>query len=118
MIYMYVGLAGSLGAILRYLVGLLLFSDFLFPYATLLVNLVGCYALSYLTSRVFRFSSQLKTAIGTGFIGAFTTFSAFSVDTVKLFEQEKVFLAFIYIVISVVGGIIMSNLGWKKEVEK
>ncbi|MFJ8063358.1 fluoride efflux transporter CrcB [Psychrobacillus sp. NPDC096426] len=118
MIYIYVGLAGALGAISRYLVGLILFPDTHFPFATLVINLVGCYTLAYLTSRVFRISSQLKTVIGNGFIGAFTTFSAFSVETVKLFEQEKVLFAFVYIVLSIVGGTVMSNLGWKKEVEE
>ena len=54
--------------------------------------------------------------IGTGFLGSFTTFSALSVETVELFEQGKVLLAFLYIVVSIVGGIFMSNLGWKKEV--
>lgn len=115
MIYLYIGLAGSLGAISRYLVGIIFFSNSVFPFATLLVNLVGCYALAYLTSRVFCMSSQLKTVIGAGFLGSFTTFSAFSVETVQLFEQEKV-LAFVYIVVSIVGGIVMSNIGWKKEV--
>lgn len=114
--YLYIGLAGSLGAISRYLVGIIFFSNSLFPFATLLVNLVGCYALAYLTSRVFFLSSQLKTVIGTGFLGSFTTFSALSVETVQLFEKEKVLLVFVYIVISIVGGIVMSNLGWKKEV--
>ncbi|TQR08444.1 fluoride efflux transporter CrcB [Psychrobacillus soli] len=116
LIYLYIGLAGSLGAISRYLVGILFFSNSLFPFATLLVNLVGCYALTFLTSRFFSLSSQLKTVIGTGFLGSFTTFSALSVETVELFEQGKMLLAFLYIVVSIVGGIFMSNLGWKKEV--
>ncbi|WP_144511034.1 fluoride efflux transporter CrcB [Bacillus sp. FJAT-22090] len=118
MIYLYIGIAGALGAISRYFIGHLLFSHTLFPFATLLVNLVGCYALAYLTSRVFHFSNQLKTAVGTGFIGSFTTFSALSVETVELFEQGYVLLALIYLVISIGGGIIMSNLGWKKEVSE
>lgn len=115
LIYLYIGLAGSLGAISRYLVGIIFLSNSLFPFATLLVNLVGCYALAYLTSRVFFLSSQLKTVIGTGFLGSFTTFSALSVETIELFEQGKVLLAFLYIIISIVGGIFMSNLGWKKR---
>ncbi|SER90933.1 fluoride efflux transporter CrcB [Psychrobacillus sp. OK032] len=116
MIYLYIGLAGALGAISRYLVGIFFFSNSPFPFATLLINLVGCYALAYLTSRFFCLSSQLKTVVGTGFLGSFTTFSALSVETVELFEQGKVFLAFLYIVVSIVGGIFLSNLGWKKEV--
>lgn len=118
MIYFYIGLAGSLGAISRYLVGTVFLSDSIFPFATLLINLVGCYALAYLTSRFSFLSSQLKTVIGTGFLGAFTTFSALSVETVKLFEHGKISMALLYIVVSIVGGILMSNLGWKKEVSE
>lgn len=118
LIYLYIGIAGALGAISRYIVGILFFSDSLFPFATLFVNLVGCYALAFITSRVFHFSNQLKTAIGTGFIGSFTTFSALSVETVGLFEQDHVLLAVIYLALSIVGGIILSNLGWKKEVKE
>lgn len=116
MIYLYIGLAGALGAISRYLIGIIFLSNSLFPFATLVVNLVGCYALAYLTSKVFFLSDQLKTVIGTGFLGAFTTFSALSVETVQMFEQGKVWMAFLYVVVSIVGGILMSNLGWKKEV--
>lgn len=118
MIYFYIGLAGSLGAILRYLVGIIFLSNSLFPFPTLVVNLVGCYALAFLTSRVFFLSSRLKTVIGTGFLGAFTTFSALSVETVKLFEHGKVWMALLYIVVSIIGGILMSNLGWKKGVSE
>ena len=116
LIYFYIGLAGALGAISRYLVGIFFYSNSSFPFATLLVNLVGCYALAYLSSRKFSFSSQLKMVIGTGFIGAFTTFSALSVETIRLFEQGKLLLAFMYIIVSILGGVFMSNLGWKKEV--
>ncbi|MFJ5768305.1 fluoride efflux transporter CrcB [Psychrobacillus sp. NPDC093180] len=116
MIYLYIGLAGALGAISRYLVGIFFYTSSSFPFATLFVNLVGCYALAYLSSRITYFSSQLKAVIGTGFIGSFTTFSTLSVETIQLFEQGKVLLAFVYILVSIVGGIFMSNLGWKKEV--
>lgn len=116
LIYLYIGLAGALGAISRYLVGIFFYTSSPFPFATLFVNLVGCYALAYLSSRITYFSSQLKTVIGTGFIGSFTTFSTLSVETIQLFEQGEVLLAFVYILVSIVGGIFMSNLGWKKEV--
>ncbi|QUG42350.1 fluoride efflux transporter CrcB [Psychrobacillus sp. INOP01] len=118
MVYMYIGFAGSLGAIARYLIGVFMIPESGFPFATLLVNLVGCYALAFITSRSLPFSYKLKTAIGTGFLGSFTTFSAFSVETITMIENGQIVLAIIYITLSVVGGIIMSNVGWKNEVTK
>ena len=47
MMYLYIGLAGAIGAIARYLLGIIMVSDSVFPFATLLVNLTGCYALAY-----------------------------------------------------------------------
>ncbi|TQR18451.1 fluoride efflux transporter CrcB [Psychrobacillus vulpis] len=121
MVYLYVGLAGTLGALTRYLLGIIFFSNSGFPLDILTVNLVGCYILAFLTSRVFHKSNlttNVKTAISTGFLGSFTTFSAFSVETVELFQQGEVLLSVLYVAISSVGGIIMSNLGWKNEVRK
>lgn len=116
--YMYIGIAGALGAITRYLIGVMMISESVFPFATLLVNLTGCYALAFITSRSLPISKKLKSAIGTGFIGSFTTFSAFSVETITMIDDGQIGLAVLYIILSVVGGIIMSNLGWKYEVEK
>lgn len=111
--YFYVGIAGAMGAIARYVIGLVFFSQSVFPFATLCVNLMGCFALAFITSRSM-FSERLKVAVGTGFLGSFTTFSAFSVETVHLFHNGTTILAFTYIGVSMVGGILMSNLGWKK----
>lgn len=118
MVYLYIGLAGALGACARYFISLMMLSDSVFPYATLLVNLAGCYALAFITSRKLPVSDHLKSAIGTGFIGAFTTFSAFSVETVTLIDNGFISQAIVYIILSMVGGIIMSNLGWKVEVTR
>lgn len=116
--YVYIGIAGALGAISRYLIGNMMFSQTIFPFATLSVNLIGCYALAFLTTRVIGISHKLKTAIGTGFLGSFTTFSAFSVESVRLFQSGNTILAIVYIALSMVGGIIMIKLGWKQEVSK
>ncbi|MEK3980929.1 fluoride efflux transporter CrcB [Psychrobacillus sp. FSL K6-2836] len=118
MVYMYIGIAGALGAIARYSIGVIMISESGFPFGTLLVNLVGCYALAFITSRTLPFSNKLKSAIGTGFLGSFTTFSTFSVETIAMIENEQVVLAIIYITLSIVGGIIISNFGWKNEVTK
>lgn len=118
MVYLYIGLAGAIGAISRYLISIMMLTDAVFPLATLLVNLTGCYALAFIMSRTLPITDNLKSAIGTGFIGSFTTFSAFSVETLTMIDNDYIGLAMLYIMLSVVGGIILSNLGWKTEVTK
>ncbi len=118
MSYLYVGLAGGLGAICRYVIGFYIAPSSSFPFSTLLVNLIGCFALAFVLSRTERFSYKLRLALGTGFLGSFTTFSAFSVETILLVEQSEYALALIYLICSIIGGMISSNLGWKKEVKE
>ncbi|RLL45472.1 fluoride efflux transporter CrcB [Oceanobacillus piezotolerans] len=121
MVYFWVGIAGAFGAILRYLIGVTFFTASSFPYATLFINLFGSYLLAVLTTRIFRkttLPSHLTTAIGTGFVGSFTTFSALSVETVELFRNENLFLGFLYVFISITGGLIMSRLGFDMESEE
>jgi CrcB protein len=114
--YLWVGIAGILGAILRYWIGITFVTHSSFPFATLTINLVGSFLLAWLTSNIFRKVSVpliLATAIGTGFIGSFTTFSSFSVETVTLFRNGEALLGFSYVFVSIVGGLIMSRLGFK-----
>lgn len=121
--YFFVGIAGALGAMLRYIIGIIFFTDSSFPYATLCINLIGSFLLAWLTYGLFKRSSlspEVKTAITTGFIGSFTTFSAVSVETVSLFQNGYVLLGVFYIFLSIFGGIFMSQIGFKmsKEVPK
>lgn len=123
MIYLWIGIAGMLGAILRYLISVLFFTDSLFPLATLAINLLGSFLLAWLTSHAFKkvcLSPHLSTAIGTGFIGSFTTFSALSVETIRLFQSGNHFLGLVYVLVSLFGGLTMSYLGFNisKEVQK
>lgn len=114
LLYLLVGIAGSLGAALRYSLSLLLFNETGFPFSTLCINLIGCFLLTYLTAGLFSKSNipaNIKTAIGTGFIGSFTTFSAFSVETLTLFINDEIMLGITYIAISLIGGLLMSSLG-------
>lgn len=123
MIYFFVGIAGTLGAILRYVIGVSLFTNTTFPYATLIINLIGSFLLAWLTTNLFRkipISPAFATAIGTGFVGSFTTFSTLSVETVKLFQNGNILIGLFYIIISIIGGLAMSRLGFNvnKEVQK
>ncbi|MEG0662277.1 MAG: CrcB family protein, partial [Anaerovoracaceae bacterium] len=81
-ILFYTVLMGMLGAGSRYLIGLLFGS----PLSTLTVNFLGCFLLAMVFDYFeTRWPKDLVGAVGTGFIGAFTTFSAFSTETVNLF---------------------------------
>lgn len=119
MVYFYVGVAGAIGAILRYLISLVPFNQTtLFPYSTLAVNLIGSFFLAWLTTQLFKrvtIRTNIQTAISTGLIGSFTTFSTFSVETVQLFQNGQVLLAVIYVLVSMIGGLFFSYLGFQKE---
>ncbi len=116
MIYFYIGLAGALGAICRFLVAIIItpFNNSVFPYETLVVNLAGSFALSFLTflslSR-WRQKENLRLAVTTGFIGSFTTFSTFSLELVNLLKYQQYILALLYVAISLVGGLLLAWAG-------
>ncbi|MFS1513329.1 fluoride efflux transporter CrcB [Chengkuizengella sp. SCS-71B] len=115
-IYLYIGLAGFLGANLRFMISEFTYSsDYFFPTGTLLCNLIGCFALGWFSEymKTSKLSVKIKTAISTGLIGSFTTFSAFSIETISLIQDHKVFIAVIYIFVSFIGGSFFVWLGYK-----
>ncbi len=84
---LYVGLGGFIGCILRYLVNLLAPKLFgaQFPYATLIVNTLGAFLIGLImTLGENRISPEARVFLVTGILGGFTTFSAFSYETVSL----------------------------------
>jgi len=86
-----------------------------FPYNTLIVNLIGCFFLSLVVkclSTSPRLSKNFVNGLGTGFLGSFTTFSTFSVEVSRLFMQGAFFFAACYTVISVFGGFLAAGLGF------
>ncbi|MED3662835.1 fluoride efflux transporter CrcB [Ureibacillus sp. FSL K6-8385] len=116
MIYLYVGLAGALGAILRYWIGTVFLPGSVFPWSTLFVNLTGAFLLAWLTTSIFKkyhLPPDIAAAISTGFIGSFTTFSALSVETVELFENGHAVMGMAYVFASIAGGLIMSRIGFR-----
>ncbi|KAA6470363.1 fluoride efflux transporter CrcB [Bacillus cereus] len=118
MVYIIVGIAGILGALSRYYLGLNIdaFWNHTFPLATLLINLIGCFVLSWITTYISRlniFPPEIVTGIGTGFVGSFTTFSTFSVETVKLINHSEGILVILYVCFSMLGGLLMSGIGYK-----
>lgn len=111
-----VGIGGFLGAILRYKMGTWIPAWGGFPIGTLTINMLGCFFLAWfltITSKQLNINPNLRLGIGTGFTGAFTTFSTFSVETVNLIANHQWSLAIIYVLLSVFGGIILAVLGAK-----
>jgi CrcB protein len=101
-----VALGGAIGSVLRYLVGLA--SGWLlgpgFPWGTLAVNIAGSLAMGLvigLAASKFQLTNELRVFIATGFLGGFTTFSAFSLDFALLFERRDYGLAGLYLAGSV-----------------
>ena len=91
MVYVLIGAAGTLGAILRYLIGISLFTNSAFPHATLTINLIGSFLLAWLTTGLFKktsLPSAITTAIGTGFI-IHLQHSHIKFRTVTCFKTER-----------------------------
>ncbi|UNK19890.1 fluoride efflux transporter CrcB [Paenibacillus sp. N3/727] len=112
---LFVGAGGFGGTLLRYGLDEIIPAPLNgFPAAILFINLAGClflgWFLTYCLSST-HISTQVRLLIGTGFTGAFTTFSTFTVDTVRLIGNGQNAVAVIYVVISVVGGLLMSCIG-------
>lgn len=98
-----VAIGGAAGAVARYGVGLgaARWLGLAFPWGTLAVNVVGGLAMGVLAARVGPEQETLRLALGVGVLGGFTTFSAFSLETVKLMEHQPG-LAMLYVAASVV----------------
>jgi len=116
MLYLGIVFAGGMGALLRYLLGRLTMSLqwSALPLGTLLANLIGCFLIGYLSwVLVYRWplSQNLQIIIITGFLGGFTTFSAFSLEVISMFQQEANIRALAYVSINVVLCILMTFLG-------
>lgn len=112
-----VALGGSFGAVFRFLVstGIYQWLGRGFPYGTLVVNIVGSFLLGLLTESLvvqrISFAHDYRFAILVGFIGAFTTFSTFSLETFYLIEQGSFTKAIGNILVSVATCILAVWLG-------
>ena len=111
-----IGCGGAVGAVMRYVLGfrITLLAGNAFPWGTLFVNIVGCFLAGLLlTLFVTRIplSHLLRNGIQIGFLGGFTTFSAFSIDAIVLFDQGLWLRGVLYIVTSVIVSLLGAYLG-------
>jgi fluoride exporter len=107
---------GSLGAVSRYGVGLLTAKVWgtHFPWGTLIVNLAGCFLIGLifaLADRVRLLTPDVRLLVITGYLGALTTFSSFSIETVNAGRSGMALLPLVNILINNVGGFALTFLG-------
>ena len=111
-----VAAGGALGSVGRYLVGVFAIRVFgpNFPWGTFIVNIVGSLVIGFMAEAVARAlnqSAEMRMLIVTGFLGGFTTFSSFSLDTMYLIERGEVMTAILYIAASVGLALIAVTAG-------
>ena len=115
MTLLWVMIAGGLGSGSRYLVGrwALTALGASFPYGTVIVNLVGCFALGMVAqlSLAGMMNPEVRTAVAVGFLGGFTTYSSFNQDTIALFSSGAVGAAGLNVAITLIGGLAAGALG-------
>ncbi len=108
---------GAFGALARYGLGLVLPEPDGWPLPTLLINLSGALALGALLEGLSRRGPDsgrlrfLRLLLGTGFMGAFTTYSTLAVDAVHLFDSGRSVAAFAFLGASLFGGILAAVAG-------
>lgn len=112
-----IGLAGLAGTLLRYwLSGVVARRQGeSFPWGTLVVNLFGCFlagAVFYIAEERFLLSPNVRTIVLIGFLGGFTTFSSYGLQTFTLLRDGEFFLATINIAASNVLGLLMVWVGY------
>lgn len=111
-----IGAGSFIGGVFRYLLSLLIQTKMItkFPLSTLIINIIGCFFIGI----VFGFfdkgqmSHEWKCFFATGLLGGFTTFSAFSNETFILFREGNIGYAFIYILASVLFGLLATYIAY------
>ena len=111
-----IGCGGAVGAMMRYGLELrvTLLAGSAFPWGTLLVNVVGCFLAGLLFALAVTripLSDLLRNGLQIGLLGGFTTFSAFSIDAITLFDQGLWLRGLLYIVTSVIVSLLGAYLG-------
>ena len=109
--FVWVGVGGAVGSVIRYAVGLRL-SGAGWPWATLTVNVVGSFLIGFLlTWGLARLPSALTVPLTVGLVGGFTTFSTFAWESLELIGSGRPWQATAYLLTSVSGGILAAVLG-------
>jgi len=114
--YIFIGIGGMLGAILRYVIKNIHIYHYkeVIPINTLLINISGCLLLALILTiafEVFEFDADIRLGVATGFLGAYTTFSTLCKETVNLMNQGDYYSALSYIGFSTMLGLAAAYFG-------
>ncbi len=106
-----VGVGGGIGSMFRYLTSVLVTKHYQtsFPWATFIVNVLGCLIIGMITGLLVRHQSSnpdMKYLFTTGFCGGFTTFSAFASENISLMHSGHTFTVILYIASSILAGLL------------
>jgi CrcB protein len=108
-------LGGAAGSLLRVWLAQAVTSDVAtWPWATFIVNVSGCFALGLIATHLRERPPEAPhwhPLLGTGFCGAYTTFSTMQLELVRMIDHERVVLAIGYALASVVAGYLAINAG-------
>ncbi|MCU0417702.1 MAG: fluoride efflux transporter CrcB [Cytophagaceae bacterium] len=113
----WIGVGGGLGSICRYLLHVLFVRlkwTGSLPWYTISANVIGCFLVGWLMGYFFKnqqLDSSLKFFLINGFCGGFTTFSAFSYESVSLYSQQS-YTAYLNVIITFVFSIAATKMGW------
>ena len=112
--FIYVGIGGAIGAILRYSISLIPFKGD-FPLLTLITNAIGAFAIGVVAAFAAKNSAppQVILFIKTGICGGFTTFSTFSLEAYNLFTAHNYALGALYVILSVILCLAGVHMGMK-----
>ncbi|MBF2480568.1 fluoride efflux transporter CrcB [Listeria seeligeri] len=109
--FLLVGFGAALGAMLRYGISVFVKSKWKtnFPYATFFINITGSFLLGFLVSSAIGPAWQLL--LGTGFMGGYTTFSTFKVESMELKWKANYRVLFSYLGLSYIFGLVAAFVG-------
>ena len=110
-----VGAGGMIGSISRMIILKLNIYNISLPLNTFLVNIIGCFIVGILIKYSAGVSKEIAEYLNyfliIGFCGGFTTFSAYSVDSLNLLNEDKIVMFLVYSVLSSIIGILFCYLG-------
>ena len=115
--FMLVGVAAAFGAWLRWLITYFLSTvDPSLPHGTLAVNLIGGLfigiSFAAIQSTSIDVSEEIKLILNVGFLGAFTTFSTYSMELLNLFLKGEIALGIFFGALNVIGALLFCFIGW------
>ena len=110
-----IGLGSGIGGMFRFIISYLTatYNYKNFPLGTFTVNIIGCFLMGFIFHLIIenQWPDSLKFFLLTGVLGGFTTFSAFSLETIKLIENQNYSIAILYVISSIIIGLLSTWTG-------